>query len=421
MREEYLHFAFQKKLFGNSFQTTTGENLEVKDFGELNSNAGPDFLNTRVLLDGTYLAGSIEFHVKSSDWYIHGHQHDSRYHNVVAHFVFEHDQHVEVNGSVLPTVELKKKIDQDHYLKFQKLTESIKTIPCATSIVNIDSIYITQQKERALLHRLERKSDLILSEIRRLNGDLESAFYLSLAKTFGGKVNAMSFETLIEKISVKALKKMRSDENTIPAVLFGVSGLLPESSSNDYVNALIREFSFQKVKLDLTCMDLKNFRFSRMHPAGFPTIRLAQMAELFKVDIIISEIIDGTYPIADLRKLFQIYVPDFWKTRYRFEKEVRQKSVCLSDEFIDLIFINTIIPFTFATARYNGNEHLKILAMDWLCSVHAEQNAVIAFWTKLGVESDSAFDSQALIEQKNEFCSKKKCLICTIGQQLLKP
>jgi hypothetical protein len=420
MREDYLHHLFQMKRLGNSFRTTSGEIIQVQKFGQLNPNAGPDFLDSKIVLKDTTWAGSIEFHVKSSDWFLHGHQTDERYKNVIAHFVFEHDREVEINGQKIPTVELKEKIDWEHYRRFKNLADSQKPISCATQLNQVNPLFIYEQKQRALINRLMRKSDRMLVDLQRLNGDREKVFYLALARIFGGKVNADAFESLTEKLHLSTLRKISENELSVPAILFGLSGMLPEDSENSYVCQLIREFKFQKHRLDLKPMHAAEFRFSRMHPPGFPTVRLAQLAEVLRADLPLGSLMDAEADFYRIRQAFTVSMPEFWNNHYRFEKEVKKHPAQISEGFIALIVINVLAPFLFASGRLADDEALKEKALRFLTETAAETNGIIHSWKGLGIESSNAFDTQALIEQKNEFCSKKKCLFCSIGNQLLK-
>lgn len=421
MKEEYLHHVFKSKILGNSFKTTLGLDLKVLDFGLLNSNAGPDFLGTRISLESTTWAGSIEFHVKSSDWFLHGHQFDDSYKNVIAHFVYEHDRDVEIGGSKIPTVELKDNVDLNHYKKFLSVSNSKSTIPCSENIKTVDKFVVFQQMERALFNRLVRKSEIILADLQQFNGDLEKTFYIALARTFGGKVNAEAFATLTEKLDMRILHKLHTEPNAIPALIFGSANLLPDVSKHKYVLDLKREFEFQKVRLAIDQMNKEEFRFSRMLPHGFPTIRLAQLSEILKRGLPLTQMIAGRLNLAELKDLFKIDLPEFWNTHYRFENETKTKSTSLSDAFIELILINAVIPFLFALGLKNGDTELKEKAVNYLSDIKPETNSVIMLWRRMGVEIKSAFETQALIEQKNEYCSKKKCLFCAIGIQLLKP
>lgn len=420
MREDYLHYLFASKSLGNLFTTTTGLTLTVQNFGMLNPNAGPDFLNAQIEVDDHIWAGSIEFHVKSSDWFLHGHQADESYNNVIAHFVYEHDRDVEIAGVKIPTVELKNRIDLNHFNKYYAVAKSSSPIPCATNIVEVDAFIVYQQKQRVLFSRLMRKSDIILQDLERHNGDVEKAFYLALARCFGGKVNGQAFEQLIAKTELHMLHKARDYESTIPAILFGMSGLLPKRHKESYVQDLISEFEFQKHRLNLQPMTGLEFRYSKMFPSGFPTIRLAQFCEIVRNGLPVGTLISGELSFDEIRKWFEIELADFWQTHYRFENLTKKKKTTLSTDFIELIFINAIIPFLFAMGIKTDNDKLKESCFDFLQQIKAETNAIITLWNNMGVEVKTAFDSQALIEQKNEFCSKKKCLFCTVGIQLLR-
>jgi len=420
MKEEYLHYLFRFKLLGNVFTTTDGKEIEILNFGFYNTNAGPDFLEAKICYDGNTWAGPIEFHVKSSDWYLHNHQADERYDNVIAHLVYEHDRDVKSGNYFLPTVELKSKIDENNYSRYCELAGSKKTIPCQNQIQTVDSFLIFQQKEKALINRLIRKSEIILEDIDRLNGDLQKSFYLSMARTFGGKVNQEPFEKLMERFDLNWLSIKTGNEVEIAALLFGLSGMLPKESGNIYILNLINEFNFQKHKFKLKPMAATEWRFSRMHAHGFPTMRIARFAELLKSGLPVSELAEGNFTVNQLRKLMYVQLPEFWNYHYRFENETKRKSSHLSNDFIDILIINTIVPFLFALGVLKDDELLKEKAINLLSEIKTEKNSIIKSWTDLGLKCESAFDSQALIEQKNEFCSKKKCLFCIIGTKLLK-
>jgi hypothetical protein len=420
MREEYLHYLYRLKLLGNQFQTTDGRALEVLRFGFHNPNAGPDFLEAQIMLDGQVWAGPVEFHVRSSDWYAHGHQTDKQYNNVIVHFVFEHDREVYSGDYKLPVVELKHNIDQDHYKRYQNLTRSTSTIACQNQVKTLAPFVIFQQKERALTNRLLRKSAVILKHLEETKGDADLTFYHSLAAVFGGKVNAEPFSRLMAKTSLKKLWRLETDDTSIPAVLFGISGLLPVRSGNDYVNGLISEFVFQKHRLGLDSLAHETWRYSRMHPQGFPDIRIAQFAAFLSQKISSGYFLRSDLDVASIRQIFEVKLPSYWNSHYRFETPTKTKQASLSPAFVDLIFINCVVPFIFANGLRCDDEAMKERAVNMLADLAPEKNSILAKWSDLGVHAANAFDSQALIEQKNEFCSAKKCLFCRIGTNLLR-
>lgn len=419
MKEEYLQYLFRMKLLGNSFQTIDGTNLEIVSFGKYNLNSGPDFLDCKIKFDKKLWYGPIEFHVKASDWYVHKHENDKAYNNVIAHFVYEADKDIYLNKFKIPTVELKSLINEKHYRAYRKLTGSKQAIPCQSSIVEVDEFFIEQQKERAIIQRLQKKSNQILSELARQKGDLEKTFYTFLAIIFGGKVNQLPFENLAQRISLVDLKKVRTNPILIEAMLLGISGLLPKKSDDKYVQKLIQEYDFQKSKNNLIQMESLEWRYSKMRPHGFPPIRIAQFANLLSKNLNISQLLLHDNSLNEVRRLFKLNLCEYWETHYRFENETKRKSTNLSNDFIDLICMNSIVPFKFALGVLNDDEKIKKSALNMLLELKPEKNSIIDSWKKLGLNCKTAFDSQALIEQKNHFCLEKKCLFCTVGTKLL--
>ena len=420
MKEEYLHYLYRFKLLGNNFKTVDGKSLEILDFGQYNLNAGPDFLNAALKLDNKLWIGPVEFHVHASDWYLHKHQLDERYSNVIAHFVYEHDGDVQSGAYVLPTVELKSKIDPAHYRRYLNLSGSASAIACQSQLAGVDPIVIFQQKERALIQRLTRKSQLVLNDIKANKGNIEKAFYHALARVFGGKVNTAVFEQLVQRLDLIALRRVRGNSFTTAAVVFGLSGLLPTESTDEYVKKLTEEFSFQAHRLAIVPINAPSWRYSRMYAGGFPDIRLAQFASLLDRELVIDRFLSQGISVAEIRELLKIELPLYWQTHYRFEKLAKLKNPALSNGFIDLLIINAVVPFLFANGILQDNQAMKDRALELLLQLKPEQNNILLMWSKSGVVATSAFDSQALIEQKNELCSAKKCLFCSIGTKLLR-
>ncbi|MBK7130413.1 MAG: DUF2851 family protein [Crocinitomicaceae bacterium] len=421
MREEYLHYLFITRQLGNTFKTSQNKDLKVLSFGQQNPNAGPDFLTSIIEFDNKRWAGSIEFHIKASDWYLHRHQHDKNYKNVIAHFVYEYDADVEIGGVALPVVELKNLISEKHLEKFNLLfTDKSSPIACEKMIQHTDEIIISSQKEKALINRLERKAGYAERLIHEFKGDLKKVFFILLARAFGGKVNADAFELLARFTDLNIIEKNRDNSTLIHALLFGISGMLPAMSDEAYCKELTQEFSYLKHKYQLREMEGSCFRFSRMNPPGYPTIRLAQLAELIRKKEGIFDQLPSQMVIADLLVKMQIDLPAFWQNHYHFKNVSIRGSKNLTHDFCHLVLVNAVVPYLFACGIYQADEYLKMQATDILSELPAEKNSLIEKWKKLNLSASSAYDTQALIEQKNEFCDKKKCLICSIGNSLLR-
>ncbi len=418
MKEEYLHYVFKTKQLGKNFVTTNGEELEVLSFGYHNNSSGPDFLECQLKLNGHVWAGQIEFHVKSSDWFKHKHQNDSNYNNVIAHFVFEHDMEIESGLYQLPTVELKSLIDKHHFDKYRKYITSKNWIACQNEISNVDDFIIYQQKEKSLFNRLKRKCGQVVQSIEGHNGNQQKVFYSLLFKVFGSKLNQIPFEQLASKFDIKHVSKLNKDPFKIEAYLFGLGGFLNDTSvrNDTYFDGLKTEFKYQKQLFGLEEMNMKEWKFAAVRPHNYPTVRLAQLIQVLIKSVTLSKFVELTEIVDNLT----IELDDYWKRHYMFGRIGKKSNPNLTTSFINLIVINVYIPYYFAIGLYEGNENLKNRVVSWLENLEPEKNGIITKWRAHNIGSKSAFDTQGLIELKNEFCDKNQCLHCKIGQRLLK-
>ena len=418
MKEEYLHYIFKAKQLGKNFVTTNGEELEVISFGYHNQTSGPDFLECQLKLNGQVWAGQIEFHVKSSDWFKHNHQTDTNYNNVIAHFVYAHDAEIESGLYQLPTVELKDLIDESHYNKYHNYMTSKNWIACQNEINDIDDFVIYQQKEKALFNRLTRKCADIVALIEGHNGDQQKVFYFLLFKVFGSKLNQKPFEQLASKFDNKIVLKLNNDILKVQAYLFGLAGFLNDDSiENDtYFVQLKNEFQYQKQLYKLEEMNFKEWKFASVRPPNYPTVRLAQLGHVLVNLGTLTKVLNTN----DIIQSLKIELDPYWKKHYMFGRIGKKQNPNLTPSFIDLILVNVYVPYYFSIGLYEGNEELKSIALTWLENIAPEKNGIITKWKSYNVNVNSAFDSQALIELKNEFCSKNKCLQCKIGQKLIK-
>lgn len=416
MKEEYLHHIFKTKQLGNVFTTTNGQQVEILDFGKYNHNSGPDFLECKVKIDDKIWAGQIEFHVKASDWLKHHHQNDKNYNNVILHMVFEYDMDIQSGEMILPTVEIKELINQNHYSKYQNYISSKNWIACQNDLAKVDGFIIYQQKEKALLNRLERKSNQIIELINQFKGDKQKVFFIQLFKAFGTKVNQQAFERLGELFDWRIPAKLNFDSLKIQAYLFGSAGFLNQDIDDEYFLKLKNEFEFIHQKFQLKIMSIKEWKFSTMRPANFPTVRLAQLAHLLVNQNLLSDL----HEFKSFKNQFNIQLNKYWKIHYNFGKQGKKSTPNLTQPFINLILINVYVPYVFSLGRLHDDETLKSSTFDLLNSIKPESNTILTNWKKLNIQVKSAFDTQALIEQKNEYCTSHQCLNCRIGYNLLK-
>ena len=423
MKENFLHFLWRTRRFDMSdLKTTSGEVLEILNFGEYNHDAGADFQQARIKIGDLLWVGSVEIHVKSSDWHLHRHNTEGGYKNVVLHVVYENDRDVvRDGGEKIPCLVLRERIPEGIFKKYHTLLHSEKWIPCQNLFFEVSDLVKNSCYERLLIERLERKTTAIAQQLERNKGDWEETFWQFLARNFGFKVNAEPMEMLARSLPQLILAKHKNQLPQIEALLLGQAGFLENRSFTDeYPVFLQKEYNFLKNKHNLTPLDSAIWKFSRMRPYNFPTIRLVQLAGLVsKSSRLFSRILDAENA-ADLIALFEVEVSYFWKTHFNFDNPSVQSEKKIGADTIELLIINTIAPFLFIYGVLRADDTYKNRALNFLEALHPEKNTIVSGWQKLGVAPESAARTQALIELKNEYCTAKRCTECAIGGAILK-
>ncbi len=422
MTEEFLHHIWKFKLFNLlDLKTIDGETVEIIKVGEHNFDAGPDFFNAKIKIGKTLWAGNVEVHINASDWNKHQHQKDKAYDNIVLHVVNNADEKLyRISGEQIPTIELKNKIDKKLYQNYLNFKSSKDWIPCEKQISEVPSLIVNSTMDKLLLERLEKKSETIINSLALNNNNLEETFYQLLARNFGFKTNAEPFELLAKSISSIVLAKHKSNLLQIEAMLFGQAGMLEKKFEDNYPKLLQKEYLFLKQKFKLQPIDEHLWKFLRLRPINFPTIRIAQFADLvFKSTHLFSKIIE-TEKFNDLKTLMNVTVSAYWETHYVFDKISTKKSKNFGDDSLNTIIINTIVPFLFVYGKQKGDEKYIDRALTFLEKIDGDNNAIIKNWKTLKLPVNNAYSTQALLQLKNEYCNNKKCLNCNIGNYLLK-
>lgn len=419
--EEFLHFIWEQKLFtSNNLKTTSGEIVTVLNPGKLNRDAGPDFFNARVKIDGTIWAGNIEIHLNASDWYKHHHQTDEAYGSVVLHVVRVPDQCVyRPNGDPIPTIVLEYPAQIEE--NYQELLTAKLLIPCQPRFHQIDPFLMRIGFNRLMVERLGEKTAVLEDGLKYNNYDWEETFYQFLARNFGFKINSVPFELLAKSLPLKVIRKHVSYIDQVEALFFGQSGLLHEELlGDDYFLGLSDEYGFLYKKYHLKPIEGYLWKFLRLRPVNFPTIRIAQLAKLFcQQGELFAKIMDAENP-EELYTLFDVRASEYWDTHYRFNYKSSKKAKCIGREAIQNIMANTIVPFLFVYGERNGKQYLKDKALDWLDKLPPEDNSIVRHWIALGVEPRSAFDTQSLIQLQNRYCQLHNCLKCHVGYQIIR-
>ena len=422
MNEDFLHYVWKYKMFSKvDFKTTDQENVTIIKQGLHNKNAGPDFLNSELKIANQIWVGNVEIHLKSSDWYLHNHEVDENYDAVILHVVWENDAAIFMkNNKPIPTLVLKDFVSESVLNNYRKLFNTPTSwIPCQNSITSIDDFTLSNWKERLFFERLERKSEEINILLQHENNNFEAVLFQLLAKNFGLKVNGDAFLRLAQSVDFSIIQKTSFDEYQFSALLFGQAGFLEEEVENEYQQQLKMEYNYLRHKYNLQTIANSKFSFFRMRPNNFPTIRIAQLVSLFyKYQNLFSKLI-AVNNLKDFYVLFSVEVHPFWKTHYNFESVSKSSSKKLTNSFIDLLIINTIIPLKFLYQKSRGEVDEESF-LELLKNMKPEKNSVISKFSEIKIKSKNAFETQALLELKNNYCAPKRCLECAIGVKILK-
>lgn len=416
MTEKLLHFIWRFQYYNRqALSTTEGEPIEIIHPGQHNHQQGPDFLQARIRIGSTLLAGSIELHLRTSDWNRHQHSGDPNYHNVVLHVVYEHDS----GGDHLPILELQPRISTlllDHY---QQLMQSDAFIPCGTRIGQVPELTLTAWKERLLAERLHRKAGQLSKPVSDNQLHWEEGFWHLLARSFGARTNAEAFEAVARSLPLKVLARHSNSIHQLEAMLLGQARLLDFDFTDDYAQMLQREYQFLKAKWNLKSISLP-VHFLRMRPPNFPTIRLAQLAALVQQSAHLFSKVLATDNLKELQNLFHATANDYWHYHYRFDEPTAFQPKRVGEDMIHHLLINVVAPVLYAYGQYHKNNVYTLRASEIMEQLPPENNAVTRGFRTLGIPTTNAADAQALLELRNNYCNERRCLECSVGNSLMK-
>lgn len=417
MNERLLQFIWQHLYFQKD-QLSTYDGLPVRIIfqGSLNHHQGPDFLHARLQINEITWAGNIELHLKTSDWNKHGHSNDEHYNNTILHVVWEHDVS---EPQQIPLLELKNRVSVALLHQYNMLMQQTTFIPCENQLNKAGELVWSSWKERMIAERLYEKNEKIHQLLKETNGHWEETLWQLLSRNFGVTVNADAFESMAKTITVAQLAKNKHQIHQLEALLLGQAGLLNENFTEDYPILLQKEYQYLQKKYKLQ-PSRQLLSFLRMRPSNFPSVRLAQLAMLIHHSShLFSKIIEAPN-IQTIKQLLSVTANDYWHYHYQFNQPSAYRKKQLGKVMIENILINTIIPIVFAYALQHNNEELKQKALDWLQLLPVENNTITKKWETTGVQHKTAYDSQALLYLKKNYCNHKHCLQCAIGNSILK-
>ncbi|WP_264565270.1 DUF2851 family protein [Flavobacterium sp. N3904] len=421
MKEDFLHYLWKFKKFDTlNIKTSNMEEITITNVGQYLEMAGPDFFNAQITIGNQKWAGNVEMHLKSSDWYVHHHEKDAGYENVILHVVWEHDSEIyRSNNTEIPVLELKNYVDGITIANYKKLISPKSWIFCEKQLAAIPQFTLINWQERLFFERLERKSKPIFELLEQTNNDWEAVLFCLLAKNFGLNTNGEIFLKIAQSIPFSVIRKESFEVENLEALLFGSAGLLDSEKEDNYFKDLKFRYFYLLHKYQMGKSCIEPVQFFKHRPDNFPTIRLSQLANLYhKQHNLFSKAVTLNL-LESIYEVFQVSAAPYWLTHYQFDKESSKKKKTVSKSFVDLIVLNTIIPLQFAYAKSQGKEISEDLIMI-LNEIHPEKNSIIDKFNSFGIKAKNAFESQSLLQLKNEYCNKSRCLECAIGMELLK-
>jgi hypothetical protein len=421
MKEELLHFIWNYKLLKpRELTSVTGARLKIFHQGELNKDAGPDFFNAKIEVDGITLAGNIEIHVNSSDWTRHKHENDTAYNNLILHVVYKYDKAIEQNTKHnVEVLELKNYLDPKVIKKYNSLISSSFALPCSKEIKTIETLKLQNWLQRMLVERLESKTDYVKHLFSATQNDFAQTFYLLLARNFGFKVNAEPFELLAKHLPLNILLKHSGNLFQLEALLYGCAGFLNRSYKTKYLQQLQNEFEFLKNKYKLKEQDVSLWKFLRLRPANFPTVRLWQFAMLIHKCPELFTSPENFTTVETLSKAISHPHEGYFAEHYKLDGPAVRKLKGIGKNSVENIIINTMAPFLFFYGQQTGKDQFIEAAVECFENLPFEDNLKTRNFVKGGLKFENAAESQGLIQLFDNYCKNMRCLECGVASHLL--
>lgn len=410
MKENFMYYLWENRLLSNSLTTTDGREVVILKTGSRNTNSGPDFVDARIKIGETLWAGNVEMHVLASDWFRHGHQDDKAYENVVLHVVYEYD----TDKLSIPTLEIVDKFSLDIYRHYESFVQSQRWIPCEKLIDRVHDFTWMSWSERLSMERLESQCNAVMLKLEATHYDWEEVFYQFLMRYFGLKTNNEAFERLAIMLPLRQILKHADNLLQTEAFLFGAAGFLENDSDEPYQTLLRREFGMLRQKFNIIPMSSSQWKFMRMRPVNFPTLRIAQIAALFHQNGVFFHTIRDSPEISDIRDMFDVKVSEYWNTHYVFDKKSRFYEKRIGDIVINTLIINAIVPLLFCYGKYYGLDNFTNKSLSLLEETATENNVLIRKFGAIGIRAVNSLQSQGLMRLYEHYCRCRRCLECRI-------
>ena len=420
--EKLYHYLWKTGIPGNNFRDIDGARIEVIDPGIHNHDAGPDFFNSKLKINGEEWVGNVEIHVKASDWYRHGHDGDPAYENVILHVVGVSDKRVSrSDGSVIPQIEFT--FPEKFFHTYLLLSEESSPLRCASLLSSLPTINKTDWLESLALERLQQKAFKVKEINAITNGDWEQTCFIMLARGLGFGLNGDPFEMLGKSVPLRILHHHSDNPFQLEALLFGQAAMLDATMYmfDEYFQGLCREYYFLARKYGLKPLRPGLWKYSRTRPQNFPHRRIAFLSNSTLGGFsLFTRLLEAGNDAESVLNVFDMKAEGYWKNHYSFDTDARNVPSELSRSSKILLGINVAVPVLYAYASSVGDIETGEKIINIMQDFPPEDNTLIRQWQNLGLEADDALRSQALIHLRKEYCDKNKCIYCRFGHHFLR-
>lgn len=420
--EELYHYLWKYKMMGRTLLLNSGQRAEIIDPGIHNHDSGPDFFNAKIKIDGQLWAGNVEIHVKASDWHRHGHDHDPAYNDIILHAVSIDDATIyRSDGTPIPQAVLT--MPESFFLTLSHLENGFESVRCAGKLHTLSPIQISDWVETLGVIRLQAKAQRVADTLKATGGDWESTCFITLARALGFGLNAQPFEMLARSLPIKFAARHSDNLFQLEALLFGQAGMLDSSVHilDEYYQSLCREYYFLARKYNLRPLRPDIWKYARTRPQNFPHRRIAMLAKALEGGFtMLSRLIDTDGKRENIYPLFDWKLTGYWHDNSGFGLPAKTPSDALGRSSADLLLINFAAPMIYSYHCIHGDSEKAEKACDLLCDIKPESNTYVTHWSTLGLKCADAFQSQALLHLRKEYCDTRKCRDCRFGHLLLR-
>ncbi len=292
---------------------------------------------------------------------------------------------------------------------------------CASLINGMNTLRRTDLYTKLLVDRLRRKAGDVMEVFRGSQKDWNQTFHVMLFRAIGGNRNREAFVELASKATGAIISREKNSQERVEALLLGASGFLYAATEKDaYTLRLEDEFRHLANKYSIVPLRPAEWDLRKLYPANHPAVRLAGIAALLSKKEFMFDGMLHCRKSEDVERLFDAEASEYWKTHYKPGEVSKEAPKRIGKIKARLIGINLVAPLMFAYGRETGSEELCENALDLLGTIPAEKNEKLNGWYVRGCVPENSFESQALLQLGDEYCSGGGCARCHIGRTEIK-